>query len=42
MRAVLERAGATLQVVVDPNAGHGLVPDDLMRVDTWLGQLLAP
>jgi predicted esterase len=41
MREVLTRAGANLQVVVDPNAGHGLGPDDLMRAATWFDQLLA-
>ncbi|MCW2922179.1 MAG: putative phospholipase/carboxylesterase family protein [Thermoleophilia bacterium] len=39
---VLTRTRATLQLVVDPNAGHGLGPDDLMRAATWFDQLLAP
>jgi len=40
MRSTLERGGAAVQVVVDPNAGHGLVQDDLMRVATWFDVLL--
>ena len=42
LRDVLTRAGANLQLVVDPTAGHGLGPDDLMRAATWFDQLLAP
>ncbi len=42
LRDVFTRAGANLQLVVDPDAGHGLAPDDLMRTATWFDQLLAP
>ena len=41
LRDVLTCTGARLQLVVDPGAGHGLVPDDLMRTATWFDTLLA-
>ncbi len=42
LRDLLMRTGATVDFHVDPHAGHGLVPDDLMRAATWFDGLLAP
>jgi predicted esterase len=41
LRDVLERAGADLDLRVDPDAGHSLVAEDLLQVSSWLTPLLA-
>lgn len=40
LRRVLDAAGATAEIVVDPAAGHGLVQGDLQRTADWLTRLL--
>jgi phospholipase/carboxylesterase len=42
LRSTLERAGAKLQVRVDPAAGHGLAAADLQAAAAWLSELLDP